>query len=153
MNHVTGPQTGDVQPGYRAEFALGGHSVRHLRRILRLYLERSGLLDVADAAELALSELLTNVVRHVPGRRCGIYFLLLPGAVRVEVSDRCARLPVPGGGEPLAEGGRGLLLVAAVTDRWGVTPHPGGSGKTVWFECVAGGAVTPDGQVGERGQG
>ncbi|MGW9493053.1 ATP-binding protein [Streptomyces prasinus] len=135
MNQVTGPRAADVETRYRAEFALGEHSVRHLRRILRLCLKDSGLLEVADAAEIALSELLANVIRHVPGRRCGICFLLLPGAVRVEVSDGCPRLPVAAAQEALAEGGRGLLLVEAVTDRWGTTPDPGRPGKTVWFEC------------------
>ncbi|MEV0302891.1 ATP-binding protein [Streptomyces prasinus] len=138
MNHATGPRAADVETRYRTEFALGEHSVRHLRRILWLYLKGSGLLEVADAAELALSELLANVIRHVPGRRCGICFLLLPGAVRVEVSDGCPRLPVAAAQEALAEGGRGLLLVEAVTDRWGVTPCPTGGGKTVWFECALG---------------
>lgn len=136
MNHATGPQTTDFQSKYRAEFALGEHSARHLRRILRLYLRGAGLLELADAAELALTELLANVVRHVPGRRCGICFLLLPGAVRVEVSDSCPRLPVPVTGDALADGGRGLLLVEAVTDRWGVTQRPTGDGKIVWFECL-----------------
>ncbi|MFE9923903.1 ATP-binding protein [Streptomyces sp. NPDC005774] len=135
MNHATGPRAADVETRYRAEFALGEHSVRHLRRILWLYLKGSGLLEVADAAELALSELLAHVIRHVPGRRCGICFLLLPGAVRAEVSDACPRLPVAAAQEALAEGGRGLLLIEAVTDRWGTTPDPGGRGKVVWFEC------------------
>jgi anti-sigma regulatory factor (Ser/Thr protein kinase) len=143
VNHATGPQTTDLPSRYRAEFALREHSVRHLRRILRLYLSGSGLLDLADAAELALTELLANVVRHVPGRRCRICFLLLPGAVRVEVSDGCPRLPVPGCGNLLADSGRGLLLVEAVTDRWGVTQCPTGGGKTVWFECLA---KAPDGR-------
>ncbi|WP_149825530.1 ATP-binding protein [Streptomyces tailanensis] len=137
MNHVTAPQEADFQPQYRAEFTLGEHSARHLRRILRLYLRGSGLLELVDAAELALTELLANVVRHVPGRRCGICFLLLPGAVRVEVCDSCPRLPVPGSGDALSDSGRGLLLVDAVTDRWGVTSRPTGGGKTVWFECRA----------------
>ncbi|MFI9587403.1 ATP-binding protein [Streptomyces sp. NPDC052236] len=45
-----------------------------------------------------------------------------------------ARTPTPApAGEELSEGGRGLLLVDAVTDRWGTVPLPGG--KTVWFEC------------------
>ena len=136
MNDVTGLPGKGLGAHYRAQFALGGHSVRHLRRILRLYLLRSGLAEVADAAELALTELLTNVVRHVPGRRCAVCYVLLPGAVRVEVSDSDARLPVRGSGELFAEGGRGLLLVEAVTDRWGVTPHTTGDGKTVWFECA-----------------
>ncbi|MFB7375471.1 ATP-binding protein [Streptomyces sp. NPDC056222] len=35
--------------------------------------------------------------------------------------------------EPLAEAGRGLTLVEAVTDRCGA--EPSADGKTVWFEC------------------
>lgn len=137
MNHSTGPQETDFQTGYRAEFALGEHSVRHLRRILRIYLTGSGLSEVSDAAELAMTEILSNVVRHVPGRRCRICFLLLPRTVRVEVFDDCPRLPVAAGGAAIAESGRGLLIVEAVTDRWGVRPCPTGRGKTVWFECLA----------------
>ncbi|MFI8947389.1 ATP-binding protein [Streptomyces sp. NPDC053750] len=114
---------------------MGAHSARHLRRVLRLYLVRSGLWDVADAAELALTELVANVVRHVPGRRCRVCFLLHPGGVRVEVADGCPELPVTAEADALGEGGRGLAIVGAVTDRWGVTPYADGQGKTVWFEC------------------
>lgn len=92
---------------------------------------------MADAAELALTELVANVVRHVPGRRCRTCFLLCHGGVRVEIADSCSRLPVPATGDALAESGRGLFLVEAVTDRWGVEPHPDRTGKTVWFECRA----------------
>ncbi|WP_331462017.1 hypothetical protein [Streptomyces sp. KMM 9044] len=66
MDHATGPRTTDFETHYRAEFALGEHSVRHLRRILRLYLKGSGLLEVADAAELAVSERLANVSGPCP---------------------------------------------------------------------------------------
>ncbi|MFA3877689.1 ATP-binding protein [Streptomyces sp. MMCC 100] len=116
---------------------MGAHSARHLRRVLRLYLVRSGLAEVTDAAELALTELVANVVRHVPGRRGRVCFLLRPGAVRVEVADGCPELPVPAAVDALGEGGRGLVIVAAVADRWGVTPYADGQGKTVWFECVS----------------
>ena len=139
MNHVTGPQAADISSEYHAEFAVGEHSARHLRRILRLYLVGSGLAVVADAAELALTELVANVVRHVPGRRCRICFLLEPGGVRVEVSDDRPEPPVRGDGDGLGEGGRGLVIVDAVTDRWGVAVRPDGRGKTVWFECRADG--------------
>jgi hypothetical protein len=40
--------------------------------------------------------------------------------------------------DELAEDGRGVLIVDAVTDRWGWDPLPDRPGKTVWFECDAG---------------
>ncbi|WP_308296195.1 ATP-binding protein [Streptomyces sp. ISL-96] len=111
------------------------HSARHLRRILRTYLASWHLMPVADAAELALTELIANVVRHVPGRRCSVLILRTDKGVRVEVADACPQLPKAGSAGPLDDGGRGLALVEAVSDRWGVSPGPGRDGKTVWFEC------------------
>ncbi|GAA1536889.1 hypothetical protein GCM10009730_52620 [Streptomyces albidochromogenes] len=119
-------------------FTVGEHSARHLRRILRAFLARWDMVELTDAAELALTELVANVVRHVPGRHCTLLVLRRPGGLRVEVADRCPRpasLTAGTGGDGLAETGRGLLLVEAVTDRWGTVPTPGG--KTVWFECDA----------------
>ncbi|HEY9441208.1 MAG TPA: ATP-binding protein [Streptomyces sp.] len=138
MNDESGPGTEGVEAAYRSDFAVGEHSARHLRRILRLYLVGRGLHDVVDAAELALTELIANVVRHVPGRRCQTCIVLQPDRVRVEVTDGCPRLPTAVVGDELDEGGRGLVLVAAVTDNWGVEPRRDGRGKTVWFECLAG---------------
>ncbi|MFI1173926.1 ATP-binding protein [Streptomyces melanogenes] len=114
---------------------VGDHSARHLRRILRWYLVNWSMTAVADAAELALTELTANVVRHVPGRHCHVLILARPSGVRVELTDDCAKLPqAPARIDELAESGRGLMIVAAVTDRWGVLSHAWG-GKTVWFEC------------------
>lgn len=52
----------------------------------------------------------------------------------MEVADgRTDRLPVLQ--EPSDdEGGRGLLLVKAIADRWGVKPRTGGAYKVVWAE-------------------
>ncbi len=118
-------------------FTVGEHSARHMRRIVRTFLARWDMAELTDPAELALTELVANVVRHVPDRHCSLLILRRPGGLRVEVTDRYPR-PVRkmgGGGDELTEGGRGLLLVEAVTDRWGTVPMPGG--KTVWFECDA----------------
>ncbi|MFD7861687.1 ATP-binding protein [Streptomyces sp. NPDC059783] len=150
MNHVTDPDVeseGHEEPVYRAEFAMGAHSARHLRRILWLYLKGWGMPELVDAAGLALTELIANVVRHVPGRRCQTFVFRLPGGagIRVEVADACPRLPVLVEADELAEDGRGLLLLDAVADKWGVEPRPDGGGKTVWFECLT--AAGPAGGV------
>ncbi|WP_369170782.1 hypothetical protein AB5J49_24560 [Streptomyces sp. R28] len=39
--------------------------------------------------------------------------------------------------DELAEHGRGVVTVEAVTDRWGWVPLADRPGKTVWFECDA----------------
>ncbi|WP_240634683.1 MULTISPECIES: ATP-binding protein [Streptomyces] len=80
-----------------------------------------------------------NAVRygHVRGRDFRVRLVLRDGVVRVEVADgRTDRLPVlrEPTDEGEGEGGRGLLLVAAVAERWGVEPRPGAPYKVVWAE-------------------
>jgi hypothetical protein len=53
----------------------------------------------------------------------------------VEVGDSHARFPILGDGAVDKLSGRGLLLLDALADSWGVTPD--GSGKVVWFEVLA----------------
>ncbi|MEV5886232.1 ATP-binding protein [Streptomyces sp. NPDC052020] len=89
---------------------------------------------------LCVSELATNALVHgvPPGR--GFLLRLLPyaegdgGGVRVEVHDSgdgVPAIPQAEGGEP-AEGGRGLLLVSELADKWGVGERD--PGKIVWCE-------------------
>lgn len=88
---------------------------------------------VNEAVTLIAAELVANAVRHgyVPGRDFHLQLTESSGTVRLEVSDtRTDRLPelqVPQG-----EGGRGLLLVEALADKWGVLPRQ--PGKSVWAE-------------------
>ncbi|RSS53192.1 ATP-binding protein [Streptomyces sp. WAC01280] len=116
-------------------FTVGEHSAGHMRRILRIYLTRWELDRLADPAALALTELVANVVRHVPGRRCSLLMLREPYGLRVEVADSVPGTVIAKLAGPLEESGRGLALVEAVTDRWGVDERA--DGKTVWFECDA----------------
>ncbi|MEU9480634.1 ATP-binding protein [Streptomyces sp. NPDC048191] len=114
---------------------VGEHSVRHIRRVVRSLLREWQLEELTFAVELGVSELVTNVVRHVPDRRCTILLARQAAGVRAEVTDGHARLPLLKADlDPDAEGGRGLALLDAVVDKWGVSPSPAG-GKTVWFEC------------------
>ncbi|MFH8768463.1 ATP-binding protein [Streptomyces sp. NPDC017958] len=126
-------------PHYRMSLTVGEHSVRHIRRVVRSLLHEWELTELTFAVELGVSELVTNVVRHVPDRRCTLVVARQTAGVRAEVTDGCARLPrLEADSDRESEGGRGLSLLDAVVDKWGVAPGPGG-GKTVWFECGAGG--------------
>ncbi|MFE3073594.1 ATP-binding protein [Streptomyces sp. NPDC059247] len=104
--------------------------------LLRL-LVGSGLSEVADAVVLGASELMANAVTHGCRRQDPAQFSLRVehsrGRVRVEVGDPSRVRPFPRLASDDSEGGRGLLLVAALADRWGVRLEPCG-GKTVWLE-------------------
>ncbi|MFD7923309.1 ATP-binding protein [Streptomyces sp. NPDC059740] len=97
--------------------------------------------SAADGVLLVVAELAANAVLHgrVPGRDFALVLVHRPGEglLRVEVAD-----PHPAGPARLvpdadAEGGRGLLLVDAVAERWGVGDR-NGPGKTVWAEVRVG---------------
>ncbi|MGW0879939.1 ATP-binding protein [Streptomyces sp. NPDC002671] len=119
-------------------------ATRRGARLARLLAERQ--LDewgvpFWEAAQV-VAELASNAVRHgrVRGRdfRLGLE-LRDDGTLRIAVTDargdRVPRLPDPVTED--AEGGRGLLIVAAYSDRWGVEEAPAGA-KTVWAELVPG---------------
>jgi anti-sigma regulatory factor (Ser/Thr protein kinase) len=84
-------------------------------------------------ADLVISELVTNVVRHA---RTGFTVRVTIGEyVRIEVADAHPRLPAPQSPDPDREEGRGLSLVTACATAWGVVAHP--TGKTVWCTVPA----------------
>ncbi|KUN05090.1 hypothetical protein AQI95_16425 [Streptomyces yokosukanensis] len=119
---------------------IGEHSVRHIRRIVRSLLDEWQLTELTFAVELGVSELVTNVVRHVPDRRCTVLLVRQTAGVRAEVTDGYAQLPLSKPDmDHDPESGRGLALLDAVVDKWGVSAGSagGGRGKTVWFECAA----------------
>ncbi|MFI8363145.1 ATP-binding protein [Streptomyces sp. NPDC085612] len=91
-----------------------------------------------DDVSLCVSELATNALLHgvPPGRHYRLRMLLFDGTVRVEVADSGGGRPRVADRDPGADGGRGLLLVAAVADRWGTAERR--PGKVVWCEFALG---------------
>ncbi|MCW8375442.1 ATP-binding protein [Streptomyces justiciae] len=94
-----------------------------------------------EAAQQIVAELASNAVLHgrVPGRdfRLRLKLYADDGPLRIEVTDargdRVPQLHDPVAGD--AESGRGLRIVEAYAERWGVQEAPAG-GKTVWAEVV-----------------
>lgn len=92
--------------------------------------------DLVERAELVVAELAANAVLHgSPPDRCFRITLVLDAPndrIRIELTDtRGDRLPRAGTtADPLTQSGRGLQLVAALTDSWSTVRHDDGS-KTV----------------------
>ncbi|MFF7989676.1 ATP-binding protein [Kitasatospora xanthocidica] len=112
-------------------------AVGSVRRRLRSALSHWGVPELSDTAELLSSELVTNALLHT-GK--GAVFDAVLGSdhrLRIEVQDGTSRLPGRRR-DPEAEyatSGRGLLLVEALADSWGVQLR--GDGKVTWFELAS----------------
>ncbi|MFF4782968.1 ATP-binding protein [Streptomyces griseorubiginosus] len=120
--------------------------IGQVRRILSAQLRYWHLDPLIDRAALGVTELLTNVHLHAqPDKTCTVEIELLLDRLTVSVHDHDPRLPVVadlGDTEPLATCGRGLAMVAAVSESWGVRPE-GESGKVVWFTLPTPAAARP----------
>jgi anti-sigma regulatory factor (Ser/Thr protein kinase) len=106
-----------------------------LARLLATEQLRAWNIPLDDAAHI-VAELAANASTHgrVTGRDFRLTLYVVAGTLRIEVSDtRGDQLPRLQHEDPGAESGRGLLLVDALADRWGVAPGPYPR-KTVWAE-------------------
>ena len=87
-----------------------------------------GLEQLTFTTELIVSELLTNAIRHAqPPLQVR---MILDDALSCEVSDGSSTAPHLRRAGGYDEGGRGLLLVASLAERWGSRPTR--TGKTIW---------------------
>ncbi|MDD9378046.1 ATP-binding protein [Streptomyces sp. ZAF1911] len=100
------------------------------RHFTRDTLDAWGRASRHDDVLLCVSELATNALRYgVPrGRGYLLRLLTYDGTVRVEVHDSGPGLSRIGA----RTAGRGLVLVDALADAWGVLPRA--PGKVVWCE-------------------
>lgn len=109
-------------------------SVRRGRHFVRDVLVDWQLAALVEDAELGTSELVANAVRHAG---TDLVLSIRAGAsIVITIEDGRPELPRPlsPGTASLADHGRGLHIVAAISHDWGIraTPH----GKAVWFSLA-----------------
>lgn len=111
-------------------------AVGDLRRAVRGQLDRWGLPALAGEAELAVSELAANVIKHVgSGAAATLVLEVSEDRLRIELHDKSFRVPVLGSAGCDDECGRGLHLLAGVAVDWGTLLTA--TGKAVWCELSA----------------
>ncbi|MFK4101869.1 SpoIIE family protein phosphatase [Streptomyces sp. NPDC019531] len=110
-------------------------AARHARRFTRRTLRVWGVpQDTLDTVLLVVSELVTNALVHTDGQ-VRLDLTLVGRRLRVSVADASPRTPAkPTNIGWAATGGRGILLVEAVSAAWGTVPVSGG--KQVWSEIA-----------------
>ena len=115
-------------------FPADARSVRDARQFVQRALAHDD--DLATRASLIVSELAGNAVVHASSPYT-VRIAVDPVVVRGEVHDGDHHLPAPGRTTAArafdGHGGRGLVIVDAMADRWGARPD-GHGGKVVWFE-------------------
>ncbi|MFJ2647310.1 ATP-binding protein [Streptomyces sp. NPDC087420] len=127
------------QPGRHCTVELQALPSRigQVRRIISAQLRYWHLDPLIDPTALGVTELLTNVHRHAqPDKMCTVDIALLLDRLTVSVSDHDPRVPTVNDAELLDTGGRGLALIAAVSESWGIRPE-GELGKSIWFTLPA----------------
>jgi anti-sigma regulatory factor (Ser/Thr protein kinase) len=112
------------------------HAPARAREAVRQAAEQSGVrADDRWRVEMIITELVTNAVRHGPGGPVEVAIEAGGSGMRGEVAD-------PGPGihhheldcrRATEEGGRGLFLVDALSDSWGLSNNS----SRVWFEVAA----------------
>jgi anti-sigma regulatory factor (Ser/Thr protein kinase) len=106
---------------------------RRARHEARRFLESHGLDGRRDDVLLVISELITNSVLHAQAApELVLRTVPDPPAVVVEVRDPSPVLPIPRNPDLAVRGGRGIRLVSAIADKWGVEVRD--AGKTIWAE-------------------
>ncbi len=119
----------------QADLQAVGEVRRELRELLCRWVPPDGEAPAdPEVAALLTSELITNALLHTEGG--AVVTAWVTDRLRVEVRDCAERRPEPR--EPSADGtsGRGLMLVRALSDAWGIRSE--GGGKCVWFELGGG---------------
>ncbi|MFF0731524.1 SpoIIE family protein phosphatase [Streptomyces chartreusis] len=124
-----------IEPDDVAAWRIGldPEEVGRARAVVREQLHDWGLARLTDHAELMVSELVTNAVRHSHGRPVELR-LVRGDTLLCEVEDDDHDLPTLLSAGPFDDAGRGLRVVSMLAREWGTSRTS--AGKTVWFELT-----------------
>ncbi|MGK5693961.1 ATP-binding protein [Streptomyces sp. URMC 128] len=133
---------------FGAAWADGAASAVDARLALRAFLAHGPHTALAPVpasmamdAELVVSELVTNAIRHAPGP-CELILRLFRGRLAITVRDTSAEQPAVQKGDRFRVGGHGLRLVHTVSDRVAVANRARGKQITAYLR------LAPNDQVG-----
>ncbi len=128
-------------------FLAEAEEVAGLRRVMALHLKLWGLPELTDVVQLCVTELVSNVLTHVgPGTPTTLAVSMAGTRLRIEVRDPDARaLPTLLAAADGDESGRGMAIIDAITDRWGVVLRA--DSKVTWCELPTG-LAAPTGHTG-----
>ena len=101
------------------------------REFVRALLREWGAEHLFDEASLIVTELAANAVLHA-GSPYEVRLTHVKGVLRIEVADEDPGTPEPQPFSAVAESGRGIVLVSAVSASWGIDARP--DGKVTWAE-------------------
>ena len=101
------------------------------REFVRRCLAEWGAVHLVDEASLVVTELAANAVLHA-GSPYEVDVSRSQGVVRIEVADGDAGTPEPQPYSAVAEDGRGIVIVSALSASWGIDTRP--RGKITWAE-------------------
>ncbi|MDO3704830.1 ATP-binding protein [Micromonospora sp. C28SCA-DRY-2] len=121
-------------PRLRARLEPAAGACRRARELVADACARWSLPEAVGPASVVLSELVGNVVRHA-GTPMQVTLTLRRPWLHLTVVDGSPDAARPGDPDLRAEGGRGLMLVRELAQRWGSVPA--GDGKVVWATLPA----------------
>ena len=128
---TTAPPRPAERHGFRVPLTTGPAAAGEARRRVRAAIRSWPVPVEEDVALLLTSELVTNAVRHEPGQAVMLVISCSSDRLRVDVHDTSPSWPAVADVPADAETGRGLLLVATLSDEWGFYRTP--AGKAVYF--------------------